>query len=244
MIVALLALIAAIFGSGSAKGAGAAGWTPPDKAGLNLLRELGERAGLTELQIAFFALVAYGESRFNNLVGLGRPELFPQGTQPNLNASTAAQDNESDAAFNAYDRNRALFEGCGHPPAAYGFGSGGWFGMLPANGLAQLKGTPLVCLSPYAVFDPIAALVMAYGFARGLQGWSQFQMLPTVANLRAMWGWPAKGGDPAYLASKREKFEAHAKAIGLGPGFLDSPIPRLPKVDLAAMYHQLSAGVS
>ena len=241
LFAALVALVAAL-GSSSAKGASAKGWQPPDSGGLDTLRTLAARAGLSEEQTAFLALVAYGESRFNNLVGLGIPSLFPEGTRPNMNASASMQEAEARAARKAYDRNASKFSHCGWPADSYGFGSGGWFGLLPANGLAQLTGTGLECLGPYAVFDPAASLVMAYAFARGLQGWDGYQALPTPANLRAGWGWPAKMGDAAYLASKRKKFEGYAQAIGLPVSFLDQHLPRFPKRDLEAMYDAMQGG--
>lgn len=233
-LLAALAAFVAVF----SKGGAAAGWAAPSSAGLDQLRALAMQAGLTEQQTRFLALVAFGESRFRNLVGRGDPSLVPDGVKINQSAGEAA------GARKAYERNADRFAGCGHPAWQYGFGSGGWFALFPANGLAQLDGTDLVCLSPYEVFDPIASLCMAYGFARGLMGWSQYQARPTPFNLRVMWGWPAKGNDPEYLAKKRPKIEAHAKAIGLPASFLDEPMPRWPRRDLAAMYAQLQGAVA
>ena len=100
------------------------------------------------------------------------------------------------------ERNRERFAGCGYPASAYTFGSGGWFGMLPANALAQL-GDAHRCMPPSSVFDPRVSMAMAVGFARGLMRWKAYERMPTWLNLRAMWGWPAKGGDLSYLAKAR-----------------------------------------
>lgn len=69
---------------------------------------------------------------------------------------------------------------------------------------------------------------MAVGFARGLMRWKKFQRVPTWLNLRAMWGWPAKGGDPQRLAAVRRKFTNDAADVGLPAAWLDqrpSPLP-------------------
>ncbi|MCH9682871.1 MAG: hypothetical protein K0V04_15650, partial [Deltaproteobacteria bacterium] len=99
--------------------------------------------------------------------------------------------------------------------------------VLPANGLAQL-GEAFECLPPASVFQPREALAMAVGFARGLMRWKKFQRVPTWLNLRAMWGWPAKGGDPQRLAAVRRKFTNDAADVGLPAAWLDqrpSPLP-------------------
>ncbi|MEX1365190.1 MAG: hypothetical protein AB1Z98_18830 [Nannocystaceae bacterium] len=98
--------------------------------------------------------------------------------------------------------------------------------MLPANALAQL-GEAHRCLPPSSVFEPRRALAMAVGFARGLMRWDRYARVPSWLNLRAMWGWPAKGGDAGYLASARPKFEEDAAAVGLPASWLDGRPPPL-----------------
>lgn len=242
MIWALLAgALAFLFGS-AAERPDPGEWEPPSQGGLDTLRSLCAQAGVSQDWAAFLAFVAYGESRWNNLVGLGVPSRFPPWTRPNMKASQSVQEAEALAAKIAWERNRERFEGCGHPSEAYWFGSGGWFGMLPANGLAKFAGTPLVCLPPSAVFDPPASIAMALGMARALMGWSRFKKRPTWLNLRVMWGCPSCGGDPAKIAAKRAKFEAHAKAAGLPDGWLDQEIPSRPPGDIEALYRAMGGG--
>ncbi len=172
------------------------------------VRGLAAEVGLPDAWGDFFALVARRESKgFENAV--------------NDSAS------EAEAAATAFERNRARYAGCGYPDGAYTFGSGGWFGILPANGLAQL-GEGFACLDPASVFEPRVAMAMAVGFARGLMGWKKFQRVPTWLNLRAMWGWPAKGGDPQRLVAVRRKFTQDAADVGLPASWLDQQPPPLP----------------
>lgn len=172
------------------------------------VRGLAAEAGLPEAWGDFFAMVAWRESK-------GDPE------------ATNDSEGEAEAAGKAYRRNRERYEGCGHPESAYTWGSGGWFGILPANGLAQL-GDELRCLPPSSVLEPRVALAMAVGMARGLMRWDGFAKVPSWLNLRAMWGWPAKGGDAAYLAAARPEFAKDAAAVGLPRGWLDGRPPPLP----------------
>lgn len=240
------AIIAVAASSGAASSSAPTKWEPPSQSGLDNLRFMATTAGLSNDWVAFLAFVARGESGWNNLSGLGIPDMFPPGTRPNLKASAARQQGEASAARKAWERNgvsRGWFDGCGHDPEGYQFGSGGWFGMIPANGLGVLRKTSMRCLPPSAVFDPAASIVMATAFARGLMGWSQFKELPTVANLRVMWGCPGCGGDRSKIASKRSVFEKHARDTGLNSSFLDKKITR-PDLDLEEMYRRMVSTVA
>lgn len=196
---------------------------------------------LDDTQRKFLILVARGESGWDPLVGLGDPELFPAGTKPNRKASTALQEGEARAARKAYQRHADVFAACGvgHDEAAYGFGSGGWFGMLPANGLWQLRDTPFRCWPPSAVFDPARAITIAIAFARGLQGWDGYQANRTVGNLRAGWGLPTSMGtsiDPDRIA----KYRRHATESGLPASFVDLELARYPG-DYVGIYQTLAS---
>lgn len=203
-IVAGLVAFASMSSTASASPGGTGGGAQRIAA----VRGLCAEAGLPAAWGDFFALVAWRESK-------GNPSA--------VNDSQT----EAAAAAKAFDRNRERYEGCGHPEQGYTFGSGGWFGMLPANGLAQL-GEELWCLPPSSVLEPRVALAMAVGFARGLMRWDGFAKLPTWLNLRAMWGWPAKGGDATYLAGKRAAYVQDAAAVGLPASWLDGRPPPLP----------------
>lgn len=165
----------------------------------------------------FFLLVAQGESGFRSDVGLGVQTDAPPWVD--MNSSTA----EAKAAERAYERNVETFAGC-WPKAAYGFGSGGWYGMLPANGIIAFKNdTELKCLHPWVVFDPKISTIMAAWFARRLQGWKNWD--GTVLSLRVGWGAPEKMGDADYLADKRSKFAQDCVKAGLPASFLDEKLP-------------------
>lgn len=235
----LLAAIAVLGGGGGSMPSSAAEWDAPNRAGLDELRALCKRAGLSDDHTAFLALVARGESGWNNLRGLGIPERFPPGTQPTKKPG-ALGPAEARAAAAAYRQNRRKFESCPWPEASYAFGSGGWFGMLPAYGLAQFSSSSgLRCLPPAAVFDPAASLCMAIGFARGLQGWAGYKKVPTVLNLRLMWGYPAKGGDPDRIAKRRPYYTRQIVNMGLPASFADRRLSRFPRYDLRELYLSL-----
>jgi hypothetical protein len=183
--------------------------TSPSATGIDrvaAVRGLAAEAGLPQEWGDFLALVAWRESKGN----------------PN-----AQNDSESEAAAaeKAYRRNADRYESCGYGEEAYEY-SGGWFGMMPANGIAQLR-EELRCLPPSAVFEPRAALAMAVGFARGLMRWDRFDRAPTWLNLRVMWGAPGKGGDTDYLAAARREFAKDAAAVGLSASWLDRRVSAL-----------------
>lgn len=217
-------------------------WMPPSQHGLAKLRGLCAAASIPEEWTQILGFIAYGESGWNNLVGLGMPELFPDWAKPNRKASSSAQAHEAAAARKAWERNQERFAACGHPPEAYWFGSGGWFGLLPANGLAKLDGTgELGCLPPSTVFDPAVSILMACGFARALMGWEGFREHPTRLNLRVGWGNPSAMGDHAILTAKRPRYEKHRKACKLPPGWLDQRIGTPPPVNFASMLSAMKA---
>lgn len=213
-----LGAVALLGGSAGAQPSGAS--SGPGAHRIAAVRGLAAEADLPAAWGDFFALVAWRESK-------GNPKA--------VNDS----EGEAEAAATAYERNQERYEGCGHPESAYTWGSGGWFGILPANGLAQL-GDELQCLPPSSVLEPRAAMAMAVGMARGLMRWDRFAKVPTWLNLRAMWGWPAKGGDAAYLAAARPEFAKDAAAVGLPKSWLDGRPPPL-EVSAAEVLERLRA---
>lgn len=227
-----IAILVGLFSLGLSGSASASGpEVAPVTGGQRRLRELLQLLPLDDTQRSALVLVARGESGFNPLVGLGIPALFPPGTQPNLKASAKLQAAEARAARRLYQRNAGLFAACGHPADAYSFGSGGWCGLLPASGLAQLAGTPLVCWAPSSIFDERRGLLLAVLYARALQGWAGFKKIPTVATLRRGWGLPSAMGEP-IPEKKRAKFQRHANEIG-EPQLLDREVKRFPGDPLA-----------
>lgn len=199
-----------VLGGSARAQAGASSSTATGGRGLQAVvpvRALAAEAGLPSVWGDFFALVAWRESK-------GNP------------SSTNDSPSEAEAARVAFERNRERFVGCGHPDSAYTFGSGGWFGFLPANALRQL-GDAHRCLPPSSVYEPRVAMPMAVGFARGLMRWDGYQRVPTWLNLRAMWGSPVKGGDRAYLERARPEFREDAADVGLPASWLDGRPPPL-----------------
>lgn len=190
----------------------------PTVVGLSDVRQKAIIVGASKEWQDFFILVAQGESGGNTSVGLGVQTDAPPWAH--MNYSTA----EAKAAARAYDRNKKHYVGC-WPKQAYGFGSGGWFGLLPANGIIAFKDdSELRCLHPWSVFDAPTAMVMAAWFARRLQGWSNWD--GTVLSLRVGWGAPEKMGDVSYLEQKRAKFEEDCRQVGLPESFLDHKLTR------------------
>ncbi len=131
---------------------------------------------------AFAPAVAYTESRGNNLKGLG----IDYGALPSnvtLNTGSAGADNEAKAACNLWKgaRTRGYYQDNPYDWRYWCFGSGGWFGFLPATGLAA-GGTsgPFAEQSPNLVFDPIASMVMLADFTKRVIRNPVFKAMPPV----------------------------------------------------------------
>lgn len=198
--------------------------TPPK--GLNMTKRKDVEAylfaaGLPDAWVRFFVFVAAGESGFSVRAKNDSP-------------------GEAKAARVAYKRNEAKLKGCGFAAGAYTFGSGGWFGLLPANAAMNLP-KELRCHEPGAiVFVPQLSVPAAIGMARGLTGWSNYQ--GTVLSLRAGWGWPAKMGDAERLAARRPVYEARAAKLGYPVGYSDTILPKLT-ISAAQAYDNITAAI-
>ncbi len=214
---------------------------PPTFENQDSLRFLLEVSGLAPSWVLFFEAVALNESRFNNLTGRGDPAMFPDWSEPNLKASASAQQREQRAAARAYERNAERYRDCGFPVDDYTFGSGGWFGLLPANALAAFKDTDYRCLHPYYVFFPGASIVMAIEFARRLMNWSSWKSAPTFANLRVGWGDPSKMGDRKAMAESAAKLKARLSELGANPNIASMKPPSLPARDPVELFDYLDA---
>jgi len=208
------------------------------------LRYYLEEAGLHPYWIVFFEAMAANESNFKEWVGLGKPELYPEGTVPSQNHPEWRKENEHQAAIRAYERNIERYEDCGYAPERYTFGSGGWFALLPANGLRAFDGTDLQCLDPYSVFDPAASVVMAIEMVRRLMRWSGWKKAPTFANLRAGLKNPAEMGDPEaihQIVHKTKGLLYRYNQIGANPALIDMTPPPLPPKNPVALFNKLNA---
>lgn len=204
----------------------------PDKGGLARVRQLAIAAGAPKPWQDFFVLVARGESGGNNLVGLGHAQDFPPFAQRNESEA------EATAAKKAYKGHPKL-HGC-WPDGLYEFGSGGYFGLLPAYGLAAFEDDPtLKCLHPWSVFDGPLSMVMAIKFARRLTQWSSWD--GTVLSLRVGWGNPSAMDSEATLAEKRDRFTKHVIDAGLPASFLDAKLPSWKPPSVIELVAKLAA---
>jgi len=203
-----------------------------DASGRDLIEELGRRGGLTDEQIRFLVFVARNESQFNTLAGRGDPDLQPPGL-----TYFADDTSESRAAKRAFDRNRHIFEDCGHDESAYYFGSGGLFAFLPVYPLYHFRKTPLRCAHPYEVFDPAFAIAAAYSFARGISQHPYFD--GTVVELRAGWGGLGKMKDANAYAGKLTRWRKQLRQLGIDERWLFAKAPQFPKRDLVELYRSM-----
>lgn len=205
---------------------------PVSKARLPELRALAEQAGLSEDWVTFLSAVAHHESKWNPSVGLGLPGRV------NIPGVTVREHGklgkyEAAAALMAYDRHPERFEDCPWPRMRYGFGSGGWFGLLPANALASYMGNPEgICLDPqFSVFDPWSSVVLATDYARRLTKWKSFAAGGGTWKVLNR-GWAAPGnmdGTPAErVARSDERWERALKALGIPSSWGNRRVAPLP----------------
>jgi len=210
-------------------------------AGVSELHKLMELANLSNPWKIFLETVVYNESKFNNLVGLGDIDMFPPWAQPNAKATKASRMREAQAAKAVYIRQEYLAN-CDHPEWKYSFGSGGWFGMLPASGVYAFKNTEYRCMDPWEVFSPAASLVMAIEFARRLMRRKGFTEYPTWANLRVGWGRPSSMGDEAALERIYPKFGQKLRALAHQENFMYGEVGKLPEYSPVALLDKLEMG--
>lgn len=211
LLLGILATALAVTGKRSEKPRPA-----PLQGGLVKVRELAAAAGAPPEWQSFFVLVARGESGGNNLIGLGISKDYPPFAERNQSTG------EASAAAYAYNKREGL-HGC-WPAGLYSFGSGGYFGLLPAYGLAAFEDdAELRCLHPWSVFDGPLSIVMAAKFARRLTQWSTWD--GTVLGLRVGWGDPSSMGSASKVEAKRAKFTQDCLEVGLPASFLNTKLP-------------------
>lgn len=214
--------------SGADGGGGDGGLPGPSSTGgLDQVRQIAKAIGAPPQWQDFFVLVAAGESKGHGDYGRGSTLNAPPW------ATIIEDSGEAEAAARAYDRNKAMFTGC-WPAAAYAFGSGGYYAMLPANALAAFESTPLMCLHPWTVFDATIATIMAAWFARRLTGWSNWQ--GTVLSLRRGWGNPSAMDSPE---DRRGEYEEDCRRAGLPTSFLDVKLERWKPAPADELFERL-----
>lgn len=193
------------------------------------------RAGApAELRI-LAALQRYTESRGNPKAGLGRPELFPWWAEPR-NALREDQLNESEAAAEAYDRNKDAYVESPYPRRMWIFGSGGPYGLIPANALAPWRGTDTLRrgkVTPYDVFNPWRSTVFFVDYVKRLIDRAEFRNLSAgsrnVLALKRGLASPSLMADSEELKARsrtvRRKAVEAAQVLGLDEDVLYTKIP-------------------
>jgi hypothetical protein len=180
------------------------------------VRDLAASAGAPTIWQDFFAMTAYGESKFHPDVGLGIQEGAPPWVEMNISTKDAM------TSCAMYKANLKWLAPC-WPKEVYCFGSLGLFQNLPVAALAAFKNDPYYrCAHPWSLSDPAASMIYAVWFARRLQGWSNWD--GTVLGMRAGWANPSTMHKPT--AEKYAKWAGHCQSVGLPPSFLDQNLPR------------------
>lgn len=223
------------FGLGAAAivGAGAMAWfatRPPTWD--SLVTKTG-----APLEFARFAAVQrQTESGGNPKAGLGRPELFPVWAEPNRRASKASREHEADAALEAYERNAYAYADSPYPKPAWVFGSGGAYGLIPANALAPFRDTLALRrgeVGPHDVFDPWKSTVLFADMVRRLIERDEFRNLPPAAKnwlaIKRGLAAPSLMADHAETEERsrtvRERADEAARVVGIDPAFLRDRVP-------------------
>lgn len=185
---------------------------------------------LTEDQRLFIMLVAYGET-----AATWKPTAW-NNTPGEVEASQKAWDNNPKLA-------RRL-EQCGAGGRdAWALGSGGYGGrLIPYFGDDMLDIGGLPC-SPRGVFDPDLSIVSTILTAWKLQqnaAWKN--SAKTVGNLRVGYYGPGYMDDPP--ADRIAKYERHAEAVRLPPGFVQRVLPEFPGPDVSKSIYSILRGVA
>lgn len=232
-LLALIALAAA-GGAGAASSPGGGGSGPAGKGGQRAVRKQAARAMVHDDWGTFLAAVAHHESNFNPNVGFGSPDLAVVPDYVKMTTGGRAKQ-ESQAGLKAFDRNVTRKDGtpgqlapCGYARGRYAY-SGGWYGILPANGLVSaFRGTDGVCLDPWVVFDPWISTLIAIGYAKGLRGWKTFRASPQ-SWLALNRGWK----DPSRMDQPMEKTDARflraLRKMGVSESFAYRKVVPLPE---------------
>jgi hypothetical protein len=212
--------------------AGAAWWSAT--RGANYDRLLAKTGAPRELR-PLAAIQRYTESRGNRWAGLGRVELFPPQAQPS-NAKREDQLAESTAAAEAYDRNADAYAESPYPRRMWIFGSGGPYGLIPANALSPWRHSTAIALGkvgPYDVFDEWRATVCFVDYVYRLIRRKEFESLPEDARhwlaIKRGLAAPSLMADHEEVKARsrtvRQRATEAAQALGLSPDFLYERVP-------------------
>lgn len=200
------------------------------KAGrIELLATMGELGVPADWQ-AFAIVHAMGESGLKRLIGRGTKDGAPPDVHINVSAG------EASAAAQAYDKNAAKFAGSPWLRERYVFGSGGWFGQLPAYALAAFDGSWLMPdADPWWVFEARASVLMWLAMCDRLQQHDAYQRDPTFLRLRGGFRNLATMKSDAKLEARRPVYTKAANRAGIDPALLDETPSPLGTRDWAAL---------
>lgn len=200
---------------------------PPAAGGRAFQQEILGQLGTPSEWSTFLEVVAYGESRFD----------------PGAQNTTAGEAAAAARAY-GYSRGKGRLADSPWPESAYTWGSGGWYGMLPAYAVAAWRGTDLENLDPReVVHDPILSTIAALEYARRVMAWAAFD--GTWLSLRVGWANPSKLGDPAFVAKIRGHLTKHLQAIGVPPSWMHGRVrPMTGYPGAVALYEQTRGAVS
>jgi predicted esterase len=230
--------------SASKSKASAKGSTSPASSPVTVIDEISEieplllAASLDAGWRRFFTVIARKESGFVSNVFLGRVDRQPPGTVLSKQADTLGE-GEWRAAQTAYER-LTFLHACYWPAARYEV-AGGLFGQLAPLAVAQWAKTPLACLDPWSIFDPVEALVMAIGNAGGLTRRADFDVHGDWLDVFVGWGSPASIGDPERRALVAGRLAKHLAALGIADAWLYQRVTALPVEPLLELRERLLA---
>ena len=198
--------------------------------------------------VNFVTLQAATESGADNYRGLGIPSMFPAWAIPTggekvdgkwrVKPTASAglrklQNAEAAAARTTYIRNRdrGSLPASDAPQNDWTFGSGGYFGLLPASGLYAFRSSKRQNeFGPLDVFDARRSIVMLLAYMQRLSGYSSFKNQPKSDNVNTLkrgFASPSLMGKPAaersVLVASRNK--SNASKYGIPASFLTSPMP-------------------
>lgn len=179
----------------------------------------------------FAVATAYTESKWKNLVSLGLPECLPSNIYVS-STNEAAKNNEASKAKSLWETNvskgwRYVNNPWNDDVCRYGFGSGGWYGFLPATALA-VRGGVYDNSDPYLVFDPVHSTVMLLDFILRKIDNSDWRSMPedkqnwlavrrSMAASQYMTDW---NENKERSQEVRQRLEAALKASGIPNSFM------------------------
>lgn len=200
-----------------------------ENQGLDKLVEVMSRADAPLDWKIFFAAIAHRESRWNS-------DAWNQSSS------------EIRASEIAFERTQDRYAQCKWPASAYQIGSGGYFGLIPANALSAFWGTRFQCVSPNTIFDPEMSFVMAIDMAVRLTRYGTFDVNPTWLNLNRGWRSPSSMGAvvPASDRRFRESLEAlRNRGWSVPFGWEDETVKNMGSIpDTVALVERLKGGKS